>query len=78
MRYVLGKSRNISELKFLPGLTTAEIYATWARKSGAEVLTDELSEGATLHWIGPRREDRVFLFLHGAHFLPSPTWVNSC
>jgi len=49
-------------------MTTAEMYAMWARKNGADVLTDELSEGATLHWIGPRRKDRVFLFLHGTPF----------
>jgi hypothetical protein len=30
--------------------------------------TDELSEGAMLHWIGPRRKDRALLFLHGTLF----------
>jgi len=68
MRYLLGKARNPLDLKFLLGLTTAETYVTWARKNGADVLTDELSEGATLHWIGPRREDRILLFLHGTYF----------
>ena len=67
-RYVLGKVQNALDLKFGSGATTAEMYAAWARKSGADVLTDELSEGATLHWIGPRRFDRVFLFLHGTYF----------
>jgi hypothetical protein len=79
LRYFLGKVQNASDIKFgALGVTTAEKYGTWARKSGADVLTDELSEGATLHWIGPRREDRVFLFLHGtyANFPHSPTWVS--
>lgn len=68
LRYVLGKARNALDLKLGFGVTTAEMYAAWAKKSGAEVLTDNLPEGATLHWIGPRRRDRVLLFLHGTHF----------
>jgi hypothetical protein len=67
----LGKARNASDIKIGFRETTAELYATWARKSGVDVLTDELSEGATLHWIGPRREDHVLLFLHGTPFPPT-------
>ena len=54
------------ELKSALGVMTAQAYAAWARKNRAEVLTDELPEGAKLHWIGPRREDRVILYFHGA------------
>jgi hypothetical protein len=68
MRYVLGKVQSVLELKLGFRVTTAEVYAAWARKNGADVLTDKLPEGATLHWIGPRRKDRVLLYLHGAHF----------
>jgi hypothetical protein len=75
MRYVMGKARNVLDFKFGSRETTAELYAMWARENGTDVLTDELSEGATLHWIGPRREDRVLLFLHGTPFLLTPTWV---
>ena len=49
------------------GATTAQAYAAWARKDCAEALTDELPEGAKLHWIGPRREDRVILYFHGTY-----------
>ena len=49
------------DLKFGFRQTTSEVYAAWARKSGTDELTDELPEGAMLHWIGPRREDRVLL-----------------
>lgn len=49
------------------GATSAQAYASWARKNHVEVLTDELPEGAKLHWIGPRREDNVMLYFHGAH-----------
>jgi len=77
LRYLLGKAQNALEIKFRFKATTAEMYARWARESCADVLTDELSEGATLHWIGPRRQDRVFLFLHGMPFSShSPTWVR--
>jgi len=69
LRFLLQRARNALDLKFGFRVTTAELYATWARKSGADVLTDELSEGATLHWIGPRREDRVLLFLHGGGYV---------
>ena len=66
----MGTVQSALDAKFAFAVTTAEMYAIWARKSGADVLTDELSEGATLHWIGPRRKDRVFLFLHGTLFSP--------
>ena len=65
------------ELKSAIGVTTAQAYATWARKNQVEVLTDELPEGAKLHWIGPRRKDRVILYFHGAYtiFFSSPNYV---
>ena len=68
MRYVLqGRAWTPWELKSAARTTTAQAYATWARKNGAEVLTDELPEGAKLHWIGPRRMDRVLLYFHGVY-----------
>ena len=76
IRYLLGKVQNASDIKIAFAVTTAEMYATWARKSGADELTDELSEGATLHWIGPRRKDRVFLFLHGTLFFPTSSTLG--
>ena len=68
LRYILGNARNALDLKFGFQMTTADMYGVWARKCGADVLTDDLPEGAALHWIGPRRKDRVILFLHGACF----------
>jgi hypothetical protein len=67
-RYLLRiRTWTISELRSMLGATTAQAYAVWARKNCAEALTDELPEGAKLHWIGPRREDRVILYFHGAY-----------
>ncbi|KAH9959259.1 alpha/beta-hydrolase [Russula dissimulans] len=73
-RYIMGaRAWTSQELKSLYGLTTAQVYAEWARKSGVEALTDELPEGARLHWIGPRREDRVVLYFHGGGYVfPAP------
>ena len=55
------------ELKSMTGVTTAQAYAAWARKNHAEVLTDGLPEGAKLHWVGPRKEDRIILYFHGPY-----------
>ena len=60
------------ELKSMIGMTTAQAYAAWARKNHVEALTDELPEGAKLHWVGPRRQDRVILYFHGAYLHPTP------
>ncbi|KAH9959257.1 Alpha/Beta hydrolase protein [Russula dissimulans] len=69
-RYIMGaRAWTSQELKSFYRLTTAQVYAEWARKSGVEALTDELPEGARLHWIGPRREDRVVLYFHGGGYV---------
>ena len=57
------------ELKSVIGLTTAQTYEAWAGTKGAKVLTDELPERAKLHWIGPRRVDRVVLYFPGAFII---------
>ena len=75
IRYLMGaRAWTPWELKSMIGATTAQAYAAWARKNHAEALTDELPEGAKLHWVGPRREDRVILYFHGAYsnFVPPP------
>lgn len=74
-RYILrARAWTAWELKSALGVTTTQAYAAWARKNRVEALTDELPEGAKLHWIGPRREDRVMLYFHGARpiFSASP------
>lgn len=70
VRHILrGRAWTPWELKSAAGATTAQEYAKWARKTGAEVLTDDIPEGAKLHWIGPRRMDRVLLYFHGVYTL---------
>jgi hypothetical protein len=73
MRYLFDHDWDIHTLRSFVGVTTSLVYQDWARRERQEVLTDLLSEGAKLHWIGPRRDasqDRVFLYFHGeARFL---------
>ncbi|KAI0060634.1 alpha/beta-hydrolase [Artomyces pyxidatus] len=64
MRFVSSRGWSIGMFGIKAGATSA-IYETWTRKNGLEVLTDEIGEGAKLHWIGSRRYDRVLLYFHG-------------
>jgi len=72
-RYILSvRAWTAWELKSVTGLTTAQTYEAWARTNGVEVLTNELPEGAKLHWIGPRRVDRVVLYFSGGGYVLPP------
>jgi hypothetical protein len=66
----------VRDLRSVLGATTAQVYATWARKNCVDALTDELPEGAKLHWVGPRREDRVIVYFHGAYLSSSDSAVR--
>jgi hypothetical protein len=52
-------------LKSVIGLRTAQTYEALACMKGAEVLTDELPEGAKLYCIGPWQVDRVIFYFPG-------------
>ena len=64
MRTIVGAGWNIRQMVSVWGSTTA-LYEKWARQAKLEVLSDEIGEGAKLHWIGPRKFERVFLYFHG-------------
>ncbi|KAH9986326.1 Alpha/Beta hydrolase protein [Russula compacta] len=53
------------DLRYGLGAPTAQVYAAWARKNAAEVLTDEFPERRKIAPGWPEREDRVILYLHG-------------
>ena len=60
-------------------MTTSQMYRTWARSVKQEILTDNLPEGAKLHWIGPRRDEshhKVFLFFHGESCSPCTARIH--
>ena len=68
MRYLFSHKWDIHTFRSYIGVTTSQVYQSWAHEEKQEVLTDLLPEGAKLHWIGPRRDrtqDRVFLYFHG-------------
>jgi hypothetical protein len=80
LRYILrARAWTPWELRSALGMTTAQAYAAWARKNQAEVLTDELPDGARLHWVGPRMEDRVLLYFHSTYsiFFPALECIES-
>ncbi|KAF8626654.1 hypothetical protein AX15_004745 [Amanita polypyramis BW_CC] len=58
----------MSKLQYVIG-TTDQVYRSWAEKSNVPVVVEELGEGAKLYWLGPKRPDRVILYLHGGAFL---------
>ncbi|KAF7363151.1 Abhydrolase-3 domain-containing protein [Mycena venus] len=58
----------LPQLQYLLG-TTLGVYRTWTRKAQLLPVIDELGEDARLLWIGPKRLDRVILFLHGGGFV---------
>ncbi|KAI9457998.1 Alpha/Beta hydrolase protein [Lactarius psammicola] len=71
-RYILSaRAWTPWELKSALGQTTAQTYEAWARRTtnGAEPHTIELTEGAKLHWIGPRKVDRVVLYFPGGGYV---------
>lgn len=41
------------------------IYKKWAVGRKLPVTIDDLGDDAKLMWVGPKRTDRVILFLHG-------------
>ncbi|KAI0056041.1 alpha/beta-hydrolase [Artomyces pyxidatus] len=48
--------------------STAPVYPRFAQKNKLDVLTDKLDDGTILHWVGPRRYDRVVLYFHGGGY----------
>ncbi|KAF7326958.1 Abhydrolase-3 domain-containing protein [Mycena venus] len=70
MRY-LSANLSVAQLKAATG-TTLGTYEKWAETAELPTTIDELGEDARLLWIGPRRLERVLLYLHGGAFLYSP------
>ena len=66
MRTLVGAGWNIRQMVSVMGSTTP-LYEKWARQAKLEMLSDEISEGAKLHWVGSRKYERVFLYFHGEY-----------
>lgn len=63
VRYMTGHN-NHRQLQRALG-TSLDVYKHWAKKNAQFPLVDELGENGRLFWIGPKRVDRVLLYLHG-------------
>ncbi|KAH9477755.1 putative carboxylesterase 2 [Psilocybe cubensis] len=48
---------------------TQDTYAAFIKAEKATPITEEIGENAKLLWIGPKRTDRIILYLHGGAFL---------
>ncbi|KAJ7353349.1 Alpha/Beta hydrolase protein [Mycena albidolilacea] len=58
--------------------TAVGTYKKWAKANQLPVTIDELGLDARLMWIGPKRLERVVLWIHGGAFLlPPPDFVIS-
>ncbi|KAJ7188867.1 Alpha/Beta hydrolase protein [Mycena filopes] len=64
VRYAVGLS--IPQLQWRSG-TTYNVYNKWAHEFHLSAIADELGEDARLLWIGPKRLDRVVLFIHASN-----------
>ncbi|KAJ6578882.1 Alpha/Beta hydrolase protein [Mycena vulgaris] len=67
LRY-LTSSLNVAQLQTAFG-TTQGMYKAWTKTNKLPAVIDELGEDARLLWIGPKRLERVVMFLHGGAFL---------
>jgi hypothetical protein len=78
-RYLFDHEWDIQTLRSFIGVTTSQMYQSWARSVKQEVFTDVLPEGAKLHWIGSRRDEshhKVFLFFHGESCSPCTVRIH--
>jgi hypothetical protein len=53
-----------AKLQFFLG-TTESVYRTWAQNSNVPIVEEDLGENAKLFWLGPKRPNKVILYLHG-------------
>ncbi|KAJ6583031.1 Alpha/Beta hydrolase protein [Mycena vulgaris] len=67
VRYV-SSSLNIAQMQRMLG-TTRGMYKQWTKANKLPAVIDELGEDARLLWIGPKRLERVVMFVHGGGFL---------
>lgn len=67
LRYIASRRLNLRQNLVIFGTSSTEAYQKWARKNKVESITDDIEEEARLLWVGPRRYDRVLLWLHGKY-----------
>ncbi|KAK7038019.1 Abhydrolase-3 domain-containing protein [Favolaschia claudopus] len=70
LRYIIC-SLSVPQLQALFG-TTLTTYSKWSKAANLPLVIDELGQDARLLWIGPKRLEKVVLFVHGGGFLLPP------
>ncbi|PFH45237.1 hypothetical protein AMATHDRAFT_161574 [Amanita thiersii Skay4041] len=61
-------SLGLKKLLYLMG-TTPWVYTTWAKWYKLPITVTELGDDARLLWIGPKKMERVILYLHGGGYV---------
>ncbi|KAJ3529266.1 hypothetical protein NMY22_g9060 [Coprinellus aureogranulatus] len=57
------------QVKTILGSTSDRVYAAWVKRQGLpEIVEGPLVDEAYLYWIGPKRTDKVVLYVHGGAF----------
>ncbi|EAU87388.2 hypothetical protein CC1G_02147 [Coprinopsis cinerea okayama7 len=65
-RYINTRS-SVAQLQYLSG-TSPSVYASWARRHGFPAVIEDLRHDARLYWLGPKRTDKVILYIPGGAF----------
>jgi hypothetical protein len=47
------------------GYTTGNVYRAWAKAARVAPISDDVGEGAHLHWVGEKKTDKVLFWFHG-------------
>lgn len=70
-RKLVGRM-SISQLQYISG-TSSAAFAKWASQhQSIETCTDDIGEGAKLHWIGNKKSNKVMFHLHGGGYCILP------
>ncbi|KAL0952836.1 hypothetical protein HGRIS_007061 [Hohenbuehelia grisea] len=69
LRYV--SSISMSQTQKLTG-TTESVYRKAVVKLRVKPVVEDLGHGAELFWLGPKRNDRILLYVHGGAFYAPP------
>ncbi|KAF8903377.1 Alpha/Beta hydrolase protein [Gymnopilus junonius] len=63
-----GEKYSVAQTQYiLP--KSVEAYKIWAKANGLPITVEELEDGAAIMWIGPKRTDKVALYVHGGAYI---------
>ncbi|EAU87381.2 alpha/beta hydrolase fold protein [Coprinopsis cinerea okayama7 len=63
----LNETATISQLQLLAG-DSREVYESWAARQRLDTTIEDLVDETYLYWIGPKRRDKVVLYVPGGGF----------